>query len=356
MTVSDGRLPSSWQAPAQAFARWTALLMGWVWLGQQGQRLSWSIASGVAAVAVWWAVRLVLTQRPLKPAAHARLATLAWGLATAAGATWLSQAAPDGPAQLGLLALAMVWAGWFSTLEQRSTRSPRCQRPWAGWPPLFAAVLTWLAVTTPGPVASAVLLGATALAWASDPNGEKTDHQTAPSGVKAVTIPATAMGWMMGSLWLSNDWCTSAGWSNHAVVGMHLACMAALPALVRLFRLPRALPPMANQLVPLLLVAFGGGLLWAGQALANGLVGMLLLALAWAIPDRSNHAPQGNAVLWTTLAGPMLLLVMGHFSPLWGPAALTWAYGALGALAGVRVLHVSWPKLVAMALPMLHPR
>jgi hypothetical protein len=330
--------------------------MGWVWLGQQGQRLSWSVASGVAAVAVWWGVRLVLEQRPPKLAAKARRATLAWGLATAAGATWLSQAAPGVRAQLGLLALAMVWGVWASTLEQQAKRSPRCQRPWAGWPPLFAAVLTWLAVAIPGPVAGAVLLGAVALAWALDPCVQNTTPQGASSRIKAVTIPATAMGWMMGSLWLSNDWCTSAGWSSHAVVGLHLTLMAALPALVRLSWLPSALPSIASQLVPLLLVALGGGLLWAGQALANGLVGMLLLALAWAMPARSNPAAQGNAHLWATLAGPVLLLAIGHFSPLWGPAALTWAYGALGALAAIRMLHASWPKLVAMALPVLHPR
>ena len=330
--------------------------MGWVWLGQQGQRLSWSIASGVAAVAIWWTVRLVLTERPPILADNARRATLTWGLAAAAGATWLSQAAPGILAHLGLLALAMVWGVWASMLEQQARRSPRCQRPWAGWPPLFAAVLTWFAVTTPGPVAGAVLLGAVALAWASNQSAENTDHQTAPSGIKTVTIPATAMGWMMGSLWLSNDWCASAGWSSHAVVGLHLTLMAALPALVRLSWLPRALPPMANRLVPLLMVALGGGMLWAGQALANGLVGMLLLALAWALPTASNHVTERNSGLWAALIGPALLLVIGHFSPLWGPAALTWAYGALGALAVARMLQLFWRKRANMGLPTLRPR
>jgi hypothetical protein len=36
---------------ARALARWIVLLLGWVWLGAQGQRLGWALASGVVPVA-----------------------------------------------------------------------------------------------------------------------------------------------------------------------------------------------------------------------------------------------------------------------------------------------------------------
>ena len=49
--------PRVFPPEALALARWTALLMGWVWLGAQGQRLGWSVASGVLPVALWWALR-----------------------------------------------------------------------------------------------------------------------------------------------------------------------------------------------------------------------------------------------------------------------------------------------------------
>ena len=40
-------------AHAGEVAQWTVLLLGWLWLGEQGMRLGWSMASGVLAVAVW---------------------------------------------------------------------------------------------------------------------------------------------------------------------------------------------------------------------------------------------------------------------------------------------------------------
>lgn len=329
--------------------------MGWVWLGQQGQRLSWSLASGVGAVALWWALRLVLAQRPPGQTTSSRHTALAMGLVTAGGAVWLHQAAPGSLAELGSLALAMVWAVWASALESHALRSPRCQRPWTGWPPLAAALLTWFAASVPGPMAGAVLLGAAALAWAAGGSAIRNVHQATPVRAKVVTLPATAMGWMMGTLWLSQSWCASAGWSSHTVVGLHLALMAMMPALVRLSALPNAMPPLAHQLVPLMLVALGGGLLWSGQALANGLVGMLLLALAWALPSRMARSTPNSVGIWTTLAGPLLLLAIGHWSTPLGPAALAWAYGALGTVAGALVMQTLWRKLVPQCQTRLKP-
>jgi hypothetical protein len=322
--------------------------MGWVWLGQQGQRLSWSLASGVVAVALWWAVRLVLAQKPLGHIASVRHLSLALGLTTAAGAAWLAHAESGLPAQGGLLVLALVWAVWASTLEQQAQQSPRCQRPWAGWPPMLAALATWAAVSEPagpqstGLIVAMVLLGATLLNGITSPQRVPTTRREPKSLSLAETIPPTAMGWMMGSLWLSNAWCASAGLSSQTVVGLHLMLMAVLPALIRIDWLPRHLPALVNRLLPLVLVAVGGALLWAGPALANGMVGMLLLALAWALPARSpqnaHHCPAHSMGQWAALAGPMLLLAIGQWSPSLGPQALSWAYGALGAMASAMAI------------------
>ncbi|QCB46139.1 hypothetical protein [Hydrogenophaga sp. PAMC20947] len=346
MTGSDAFQPSGWKVPALALARWTALLMGWVWLGQQGQRLSWSLASGLVAVALWWTVRLLVAQRPGWRINSSRSSLLALGLVTAGGATALAQTQAGAPAIAGLLALAAVWGGWTAAMDHHSLATQRCQRPWAGWPPVLAALATWSAVgasatpSTQSLIAGGVLLGAAALAWMATPEHAPAASRPGTGRVLTSSLPATAMGCMMGSLWLSNAWCTSVGWSSHTVVGLHLGLMAIMPALVRMEGLPRHLPPMARQLLPLIGVAMGGGLLWSGQTLAHGLVGMLLLALSWSMP-RQTEAPspcQG----WQPCApflGPVLLLAVGHWSPSTGPDALAWVYGLLAAWALVLALR-----------------
>jgi hypothetical protein len=365
MTASEALNRSGWQVPALAHARWTALLMGWVWLGQQGQRLSWSLASGLTAVVLWWAVRLCLAHwARVQPGLFrsSRSVSLVLGLCTAAGALGLSQASAGTPALMGLLGLATVWGAWCGALDQQQQNAPRCPRPWAGWPPVLAAMTTWLSVDPgspfgqPGFVAAAVLLTASALGGWAALDRAPTLRRTCSAPRPPHHLPATAMGCMMGSLWLSNAWCTSAGWSSHTVVGLHLALMAAMPALVRMEGLPRHLPPTAGHLMPLIGVAAGAGLLWAGQTLAHGIVGMLLLALAWALPNpplpQATTTPQSRWPQWTPLLGPVLLLAVGQWSPSSGPQVLTWAYGALGAWAAASLLR---GMLMAMATRRQNP-
>jgi hypothetical protein len=350
MTGSDPLTRSTWEIPALALARWTALFMGWVWLGQQGQRLSWTLASGLTAVALWWAVRLLAVRWPGWRIGSSRSGLLTLGLTTATGAMALSQASAGTPALLGLLTLAAVWGAWTAALDSLSLATQRCPCPWAGWPPLLAALTTWVAVAPwavsapEGLVAGAVLLAATTLAWSAAPGREPASPRLCAARRSSAThLPGTAMGCMMGSLWLSNAWCTSVGWSSHTVVGLHLALMAVMPALVRLDGLPRHLPPTANRLLPLIGVAAGSGLLWAGQTLAHGVVGMLLLAMAWALPTPSRQpataAPPAEWLQWAPLLGPALLFAVGHWSPSSGPEALAWVYGVLAAWAATWLLR-----------------
>ena len=347
MTASEALNRSGWQVAALALARWTALLMGWVWLGQQGQRLSWSLASGLTAVVLWWTVRLCLAHwARVQPGwlRSSRSVSVLLGLCTAAGALALSQVSAGTPALMGLLGLATVWGAWCDTLDQQQRNAPRCPRPWTGWPPVVAALATWLSVdpgSADGSVAwtaPAVLLMAAALSgWASPNRRAPVIRRACHARTPAHPLPATAMGCMMGSLWLSNAWCTSAGWSSHTVVGLHLALMAAMPALVRADWVPVRLPPVAQRCLPLAGVAAGGGLLWAGETLAHGVVGMLLLALAWTLPNpRQTSGAIPASASWsrgTPLLGPGMLLAAGHWSPVSGPGAMAWVYGALAAWA-----------------------
>ena len=361
MTASEALNRSGWQVPALALARWTALLMGWVWLGQQGQRLSWSLASGLTAVVLWWAVRLCLAHwARVQPGLFrsSRPVSLVLGLCTAAGALGLSQASTGTPALMGLLGLATVWGAWCAALDQQQQNAPRCPRSWAGWPPLIAALATWLSVG-PGSAdgfvgwaAPAMLLVAAMLGeWTSRSHRAPALQRACHARASAHPLPATAMGCMMGSLWLSNAWCTSAGWSSHTVVGLHLALMAVMPALVRADWVPVRLPPVAQRCFPLIGVAAGGGLLWAGETLAHGVVGMLLLALAWNLPNpRQTSGATPASAIWSRgapLLGPAMLLAAGHWSPVSGPAAMAWVYGALAAWAVIALVREALPARAA---------
>lgn len=354
------------RAPALALARWTALLMGWVWLGAQGQRLGWSLASGVLAMALWWSLRLVFAQR-MRREAPARRTLLALGLLTAAGAGIIARAVA-GPASFWMLmALAALWAAWSVTLDATAASTTRCRRPWVGWPPVLAALITWAVLGIPvaqpltGSPVSLVLLGAALLASAAAPERRATPYPTPAPLTATSALPQTAMGLMMGSLWLGSAWCASAGWSTQTMVGFHLLLMAVLPGLVRLDLIPRQLPPMARQALPLALVLAGGLLLWMEQTLANGMVGMVLLALAWALPVHA-HAPiqkgliRQQALRWAPLGGPALLIIVGAWSPSMGPQALALAYGGLSALAGITLLAVLARQTTQHLIRSTHPR
>jgi hypothetical protein len=169
------------------------------------------------------------------------------------------------------------------------------------------------------------------------------------------------MGLMMGSLWLGNAWCAGAGWSTPTVVGFHLLLMAVLPGLVRLDLIPRHLPPLASRALPLALVLAGGLLLWMEQTLANGMVGMVLLALAWALPVHAHALIQKGlirqqALRWAPPGGPALLIIVGAWSPSMGPQALALAYGGLSALAGITLLAALAQQTTQHLFQSTHPR
>jgi hypothetical protein len=332
----------TWQTPARAAARWTVVFMGWVWLGHEGQRLDWLMASGLVGVALWWGMRLVL---PAVPAwslwvSNTRRATL--GVATAVGVLGLAQMGRHPSVIWLLLGLSVVWACWASVSDAEKT--PHCQQAWAGWPPLLAAGLTWVAIGLPeiagvrGLNVCCLLLLATVVQTGTSRIPDARPH---PLKRSTEVLPDMAMGLMMGSLWLGSTWCIGPGWPAEAVVGAHVCLMAGMPVLARGGALLSPLPERVVSVAPLSLLTLGALVLQASLGPLQGWLGMGLITLAWAlrVPHPSRCTAQSTAFWqWLTLCGPLLLLWVGHTSQSGGPQALTHAFGLLGIAAFVALV------------------
>jgi len=62
------------------------------------------------------------------------------------------------------------------------------------------------------------------------------------------TLPPSAMGLMMGTLWMGNGWCAGLGLSNEQQVLWHVLLMALLPSLVWVGALSATQGPVAIQM------------------------------------------------------------------------------------------------------------
>lgn len=267
------RRPSSVWRQADALAAW--LLLGWL-----GQRLGWSLASGVLPVVLWWALR---------GAAHGPLPALRRPSSTVFPA-------------LTLLATLGGLLGAATTM--------------ASLPLLLAAAAAW-------GLWSAALLPARTL--------------NAPQPLRHM-----AMGLMMGTLWLSGQWCLGPGWTQGQTVAVHLGLMAG----VSLLRAGPALWRITlRHWQAQALVAVGALLLAIWTSTGAHLGGMALVVLAWGLP-----APAGPTAhrVWPVAPGfwlgPALLLAVGMAAPTQGPAALRWAWSVLALLAGL-ALAGAWRPL-----------
>lgn len=293
-------------------ARSAVLLAGWLWLGFQGERLGWSLASGLGVVALWWALRLLLGHRFGRwTPPHRRTWTCAMGLGTGLGVLLVEHGALGRIGLPVLLATAVTWALWCAALTPGANRRPPRE---AADPP-----------------------SATALA--------------------ARVLPTTAMGLMMGSMWLSGQWCATAGWSPASMVLLHVALMALLPLLLQAPAQALHTHAVWRDALPLALLALGGGCALLSGTAGGAMLGMALQVLAWALcPRAADPRPQNGtaqaARLWRAasqasvgalaLGGPLLLLLVGWLSPTAGPAALHGAQALLGALALAALLPSLW--------------
>ena len=337
-------------------AQWTVVLLAWLWLGEQGMRLGWSWASGVLAVVLWWAARLLSRGRVWTLQAAPALMGLL-GLLTAWGVWWPDLLSGHSAAHAALLAVAVLWGVWCGLIETRSQSSTFTLGRLA-WHPLVAAALTYLAWRMPGslllsPLGASVLLAlCAAVLHARDRLGAW--QAGVCRGVQASlpqVLPASAMGLMMGSLWLGNAWCAGLNLSLEWMATSHLVLMAGLPALVA--GVMRWWMPVGHALAHerLSFISLGflimGPLMLLGDSVVHGVLAMLLPSLAWAVHLGRHRMPLGSAVRWppgvqrglALLLGPGLLAWVGFLSPWQGPLAVQSAFALLGVLAAVQILH-----------------
>jgi len=383
-------------AHAGEVAHWAVLLLGWLWLGEQGMRLGWSLASGVLAVVLWWSARLLC--RGSAWALRTSPASMAWfGGLSALGVCLPEALASLNLAHAGLCLVALVWGAWTGLVETRSRVSTFDLGPVA-WHPVLAAGLVVLAWRVPGGAGSVLAMTLTltsaswgasvllalcaAVLWARDvATAELLPECRGPRAGWVSLLPTSAMGLMMGGLWLGNAWCIGLGWSTEEMVFWHLAMMAVLPSLValagRTFMSPYKAPAggalaeahfhahshshalalalaqrrcqIRNHLILALLV-LGALMLW-GQSPLHGLLAMLLPSLAWAVHCTRPHTAlvfSARTPLWfmrgmALALGPGLLMWVGMASPTQGPMAMQTALVLIAILAAAQAL-VGWVR------------
>jgi hypothetical protein len=353
---------NAWLAHAGEVAQWTVLLLGWLWLGEQGMRLGWSVASGVLAVSLWWAARIVCRGSGWAFQTASSVMGVC-GVLTACG-VWLPELlARPAAAHAGLLVLAGVWGLWSALIETR-TQVSTFQMGRVAWHPLVAAGLVSVAWRMPGSDTAALwgvslLLGlCAALVYARDRHnsGRAWSCRGQRAGLHTCLTPS-AMGLMMGTLWLGNVWCAGLGWSTGQMVAVHLALMAGLPTLVGLVlhvvsRWPESPGRLSSEQLnhaSLGLLCLGA-LMGLGDSAVHSALAMLLPSLGWAVHCNRHRAP-GEAAACVSpgvtrsmalLMGPVLLVGVGLTSPLHGPVAVQSALALLGALAAWQLTVLWW--------------
>ena len=343
---------------AREVAQWLVILLGWLWLGEQGMHWGWSWASGVLAVALWWAVRLLCRGSALALRCGPWAVGLL-GLLTVCGVYGLQSTMTQPWAHGVLLGLAAVWGLWSALIETRSQVSTFELAPVA-WHPVLAAALVACCWLWPDgePFAETgfrVLLAVCAgVLYAHD----RCSPSLAPAcrgprtGLQTLLAPS-AMGLMMGTLWLGNAWCAGLGWGIEQMVGAHLALMAVLPTLAALVMrgaLPSPASAMSQVNASLSLLALGA-LMLLGNSPVHGVLVMLLPSLAWAVHccrQRSSVALAQSLAPWMTrslslVLGPLLLVAVGAASPQQGPWAMQSALALLGVLAAGQLVFL-WSR------------
>ena len=310
------------------------------------------------AVALWWAVRLLCRGSALALRCGPWAVGLL-GLLTVCGVYGLQSTMTQPWAHGVLLGLAAVWGLWSALIETRSQVSTFEIAPVA-WHPVLAAALVACCWLWPDgePFAETgfrVLLAVCAgVLYAHD----RCSPSLAPAcrgprtGLQTLLAPS-AMGLMMGTLWLGNAWCAGLGWRIEQMVGAHLALMAVLPTLAALVMrgaLPSPASAMSQVNASLSLLALGA-LMLLGNSPVHGVLVMLLSSLAWAVHccrQRSSVALAQSLAPWMTrslslVLGPLLLVAVGAASPQQGPWAMQSALALLGVLAAGQLVFL-WSR------------
>ena len=350
------KAPTIW-VHAGEVAHWALVLLGWIWLGEQGMLSGGPVVSGLLPLVVWWAVRLLCRGSSWAFQCHPWMLGFL-GLLTAIG-VWISGLTVSRSlSQEWLLVLAVVWGAWIALVETRTQRST-FQLGKIAWHPVVAAamvIFAWqifdaFSVTHLGAI---VLLAMCALLlYVNDRfNSERKQNcHGIRTSFQSLLVPS-AMGLMMGSLWLNNAWCVAMNLQTDQMVMIHLSLMAGLPTLVSYVILSTKFGTSSHPLIfpSCLALLTLGAIALLGDGFAYEVVAMLLPSLAWALHcsrPRFRNETVEIALPWLAkclalLLGPALLLWVGILSPVQGPMATKFAFALLGALAFLKLLHVWW--------------
>lgn len=356
-------MPNAWMHAALV-AQWVVVLLGWIWLGEQGMRLTWSWASGLLPVALWWSARMLCRGNAWAFRCSAGVVGL-MGLITAVGVGGLGLLSASTLAPGWLMGLSLLWGVWSALLETRSSSSSFERHPVA-WHPVMAAVvvvLGWQVSDTErlsftGCVILLVLCAGLLFVHERNNTSRKQFCEGLQLNIQTLLSPS-AMGLMMGSLWLSNAWCVGLGWRIEQMVVIHLGLMAGLPTLVAYaIRSTTRITTFSQHhgRISLALLCWGA-LAMLGEGPFFIAMGMLLPSLAWAVhcnrPRVKTHKREPSSTWfvkgWALLLGPVLLTWVGLYSPVQGPFAIETALALLGGLAFLQLLHMWWSQAL------LHP-
>ena len=320
-------------------------------------RLGWSLASGVVAVSLWWMVRLACRGSTLAVACTPRLLGVL-GLLTAFGVLLPMQMAQPHTAHASLLALALLWGVWSALIDTRTQVSTFSLGPFA-WHPLAAAGLVAAVWRMPAAETFSVMgvslllaLCAAVLYLRELITVTALPPCHGPADQSQALLAPSAMGLMMGTLWLGNAWCSALGWTTEDMVFAHLLLMAGLPSVLALLIacLGRGRWSTTMQSLASLGLLLLGSLMLLGNSVVSGVLVMVLPSLAWAVHCtrlRSPEATSGLAGAWAVrsqqlLLGPVLLLGVGLATPSHGPWAMQAALALLGALSAGALIAMAW--------------
>lgn len=340
-------------------SQWVVVLLGWVWLGEQGTRVGWSLASGLLPVALWWAVRMLCRGCAWTFQCPPVLFGLA-GLLTASGIFLVGQLPSTSDSNEWLLCVAVLWGIWSALIETRTQTSTFQVGPVA-WHPVIAGVLVVIGWQLPDthsvPHQGVILLLVISAVVLCTQEWFNTERKHRCHGVRTSVqrlLAPSAMGLMMGSLWLNNAWCVGMGWRTEQMVVIHLSLMAGLPTLlayvIRSAKLRRIFD-QRHAFLSLALLTLGAMSLW-GDGPIYSVLTMLLPSLSWAIhctrPRLKNETVE-IASPWVAkcvalLLGPVLLTWVGTASQIHGPLAIQTALAFLGLMALSQLLHMGWNK------------
>lgn len=158
-----------------------------------------------------------------------------------------------------------------------------------------------------------------------------------------------AMGLMMGSLWLSSQWCLGPGWTDGQTVALHLGLMAGLPLAVSLASRVTGTRLTVNRRPVMALLAVGALLMATTGTPVGHIAGMALVVLGGALHVQPRQAAPSDALI--RLTGPALLLVIGVMAPALGPSTLQAAWALVALLAVAQALHPARPMRALVSSP-----